>query len=89
MMVCMNEWAHYASIWVAPQKLELLSLFGTKAFLFCTCNCMYDFRPADLCRKSSVIHNNGRIWGRNTCIIHNDRQIWAVNTCAIRKDGQI
>ena len=40
MMVCMDEWAHHASIWVAPQKLKLLSLFGTKAFFnFCTSSC--------------------------------------------------
>lgn len=37
MMVCMNEWAHHASIWVAPQKLRLLSLFRDKSFfIFCT-----------------------------------------------------
>lgn len=35
MMVCINEWAYCTSIWVVPQKQELLSLSGMKAFFIC------------------------------------------------------
>jgi hypothetical protein len=47
MMVCINEWAYCTSIWVVPQKQELLSLSGMKAFLFAS---------QQLSKETSIYH---------------------------------